>query len=44
MNARVLLTTTSAIIALTFAACGGGGIYELPIETPIRPKLDVSAF
>jgi hypothetical protein len=44
MNARVLLTTTSAIIALTSAACGGGGIYELPIETPIRPKLDVSAF
>jgi hypothetical protein len=44
MNARVLLTTTSAIVALTSAACGGGSIYELPIETPIRPKLDISAF
>ena len=44
MNARLLLTTTSAIIALTSTACGGSGFYELPIETPIRPKLDVSAF
>ena len=44
MNARLLLTTTSAIIALTSTACGGSGFYELPIETPIRPKLDVWAF
>lgn len=35
--------TSSAILAvLLTAACGG--FYEIPIETPIRPKLDVSMF
>ena len=31
-----------ALVAMT-AACGGA-YYEIPLETPIRPKLDVSAF
>ena len=42
MTARVARTLSSlAAVALT-AACTS--YYEIPIETPIRPKLDVSAF
>lgn len=36
-------TASSALLAVFLtAACGG--FYEIPIETPIRPKLDVSMF
>jgi hypothetical protein len=41
MTARVALTISSLGVLLT-AACSS--YYEIPIETPIRPKLDVSAF
>ena len=42
MTARLARTLSSlAAVALT-AACTS--YYEIPIETPIRPKLDVSAF
>jgi hypothetical protein len=42
MTARLARTFSSlALVALT-AACSS--YYEIPIETPIRPKLDVSAF
>jgi hypothetical protein len=34
----------AAIIAALSAACGGGELYEVPVETPIPAKLDVSAF
>jgi len=33
----------AAVVAAVSAACGTD-FYEIPIETPIRPKLDVSAF
>ena len=38
--ARVFSSLT--VVAMT-AACGAG-YYEIPLETPIRPKIDVSAF
>jgi hypothetical protein len=41
MTARAVLISSLAAAALT-AACTN--YYEIPIETPIRPKLDVSAF
>jgi hypothetical protein len=42
MTARLARTFSSlGLVALT-AACSS--YYEIPIETPIRPKLDVSAF
>lgn len=43
MTARLAGSLSSLVaVALTVASCGG--YYEIPIETPIRPKLDVSAF
>lgn len=44
MTARSLRTVGSLALALVALACGGGGYYEIPIETPIKPKLDVSPF
>jgi len=40
---RVVFTLWAAAAAFTAAACGTD-FYEIPIETPIQPKLDVSAF
>jgi hypothetical protein len=40
---RLLLAAVTAGIAVIVAACGAD-YYEIPIETPIQPKLDVSAF
>jgi hypothetical protein len=40
---RLLLATVTAGLAVIVAACGAD-YYEIPIETPIQPKLDVSAF
>jgi hypothetical protein len=42
MTARLARTLSSAAAVLLTAACSS--YYEIPIETPIRPKLDVSAF
>ena len=43
MTARRPAAISSVLaVALVTAACGG--LFEIPIETPIRPKLDVSAF
>ena len=40
---RLLLAAATASIAVIAAACGAD-YYEIPIETPIQPKLDVTAF
>jgi hypothetical protein len=40
---RLVLAAVTAGIAVIVAACGAD-YYEIPIETPIQPKLDVSAF
>src|SRR3954467_10979574 len=42
MTARLARTLSSFALVLLTAACTS--YYEIPIETPIRPKLDVSAF
>ena len=42
MTARLAKTLSSLVVAAATVACGS--YYEIPIETPIRPKLDVSAF
>jgi hypothetical protein len=40
---RLLLAAITACVAVVVAACGAD-YYEIPIETPIQPKLDVTAF
>jgi hypothetical protein len=42
MTARVVRTVSSLAAAVAMAACTN--YYEIPIETPIRAKLDVGAF
>ena len=42
MTARLARTGSSLVAVLLLAACTN--YYEIPIETPIRPKLDVSGF
>jgi len=42
MTARLAKILSSLVVAAMTVACSG--YYEIPIETPIRPKLDVSAF
>jgi hypothetical protein len=42
MTARLARTLSSFALVLLTTACTN--YYEIPIETPIRPKLDVSAF
>jgi hypothetical protein len=42
MTARLARTISSLVAVVLTAACTS--YYEIPIETPIRPKLDVSAF
>jgi hypothetical protein len=42
MTARLGRTLSSVALVLLVGACTN--YYEIPIETPIRPKLDVSAF
>jgi hypothetical protein len=42
-NRRRLAGALAALGAATIVACGPD-TYEIPIETPIQPKLDVSAF
>ena len=43
MAVRLLLGALAAVGAATLVACGPD-TFEIPIETPIQPKLDVSAF
>ena len=43
-NARALVLTACAVIAATAAIGCGVDYQEIPIETPIKPKLDVSPF
>ena len=42
MTGRAAITVSSCLAVALTAACTS--YYEIPIETPIRPKLDVSAF
>jgi hypothetical protein len=42
MTARTAAAAASFALALTLGACTN--FYEVPIETPIQPKMDVSAF
>jgi hypothetical protein len=42
MTARTAAATTSLGLALLLSACNN--FYEVPIETPIQPKMDVSPF
>ena len=42
MTVRLARTFSSLALVLLVGACSN--YYEIPIETPIRPKLDVSAF
>jgi hypothetical protein len=44
MTARLRRTVSSLLLALAGALAGCTSYFEIPIETPIQPKLDVSAF
>ena len=44
MTARSAATASSVIVAGALALAGCTGFYEIPIETPIQPKMDVTAF
>src|SRR5687768_5008568 len=42
MTARSAATIASLVVLCAVSACTN--FYEIPIETPIQPKMDVSAF
>jgi hypothetical protein len=44
MTARSAAAASSFIVASALALASCTGFYEIPIETPIQPKMDVSAF
>src|SRR3954447_13078060 len=44
MTARNAALASSLVLAGGLALAGCTGFYEIPIETPIQPKMDVSAF
>jgi hypothetical protein len=44
MTARNAALASSLVLAGGFALAGCAGFYEIPIETPIQPKMDVTAF
>src|SRR5215212_5571432 len=44
MTARSAAAASSFIVASALALAGCTGFYEIPIETPIQPKMDVTAF
>src|SRR6188508_1169104 len=44
MTARSAATASSFIVAGALALAGCTGFYEIPIETPIQPKMDVTPF
>ncbi|MDR1988774.1 MAG: hypothetical protein LBQ09_00920, partial [Acidobacteriaceae bacterium] len=39
-----LLLILSSVLAVATLACGGPNVFEIPIETPIQPKLDTTPF
>jgi hypothetical protein len=41
---RLAFGALAAVLAAVALACGGASSYEISIETPIQPKLDVSPF
>lgn len=41
---RKTVASLSLVAVGVLAGCGGGGFTEIPIETPIAPKLDISPF
>jgi hypothetical protein len=44
MTARNAAAASSFVLSCTLALAGCAGFYEIPIETPIQPKMDVTAF
>ena len=44
MTARSVAAASSLVLAGTLALAGCTGFYEIPIETPIQPKMDVTGF
>src|SRR5262245_2124 len=44
MTARNAAAASSLVLAGTLALAGCTGFYEIPIETPIQPKMDVTGF
>jgi hypothetical protein len=44
MTARSAAAASSLVLVCTLALAGCAGFYEIPIETPIQPKMDVTAF
>lgn len=42
MTARTAAASVSVVLALSFAGCTS--FYEIPVETPIQAKIDVTAF
>jgi hypothetical protein len=44
MTARSAAAASSFVLAGTLVLAGCAGFYEIPIETPIQPKMDVSGF
>src|SRR5262245_62538876 len=44
MTARTAAAASSLVLAGTLALAGCTGFYEIPIETPIQPKMDVTGF
>jgi hypothetical protein len=44
MTARNAALASSLVLAGSLALAGCAGFYEIPIETPIQPKMDVTAF
>src|SRR5687767_15777703 len=44
MTARNAAAASSFALACSLGLAGCAGFYEIPIETPIQPKMDVAAF
>src|SRR3954465_3393975 len=44
MTARSAAAASSFVLACMLVLAGCTGFYEIPIETPIQPKMDVSGF
>jgi hypothetical protein len=42
MTARIVVAIASASVAISLSACTG--FYEIPVETPIQAKIDISGF
>jgi hypothetical protein len=41
---RKTVASLSLLAGLLAASCGGSGSVEIPIQTPIAPKLDITPF